>query len=212
MSEDLPGIASTARLNSKSNGVLRQNGLIRALAEICREELIREKWLIAPSLRVGQQWLDRVALDGQPVLNARVKTFKVLAIELAAQEMAHSGFSLVSNSASLIIVDRIIDRLGEKSATYISSLPRSIRLCSLILSAITSLRLAGVGSDRLEPSCFEEPAKAQDLIYILSEYLLALRRKSLVDYAEALRIAAQRCIPRVMAGSFGRNLAGSRGP
>jgi len=190
--EDLPGIATTGRLNSKSKCVFRQNRLVRELAKICREELIREKWLIAPSLRVGQQWLDRVALDGRPVLNARVKTFKVLAIELAAQEMARNGFSLVSNSASLIIVDRIIDRLAEKSATYISSLPKSMGLCSLILSAITSLRLAGVGSERLEPSCFEEPAKAQDLIYILNEYLLALRRKNFVDYAEALRIAAQR--------------------
>ena len=187
MAGDFASIQLTA-----SKRALPRNRLVEGLAAICREELIREKWLIAPSLRVGQQWLDRVALDGQSVLNARVKTFKVLAIELAAREMARNGFSFVSNSAALIIVDRIIDRLGKKSATYISSLPKSIRLCSLIISAISSLRLAGLGPEELEQSCFEEPVKAQDLTYILDEYVETLRRKNLLDYAEALRIAAQR--------------------
>ena len=122
MDEDLTGIANQARGNTKSGRVLEQNRLIQALGDICREELIQEKWLIAPSLRVGQQWLDRVALDGQPILNARIKTFKVLAIELAANEMAGKGFSFVSNTAALIILDRILTELGKKSTVYISSL------------------------------------------------------------------------------------------
>ncbi len=192
MDEDFTGIASAARGNSKSDRVLEQNRLIQALADIFREELIQEKWLIAPSLRVGQQWLDRVALHGQPILNARIKTFKVLAIELAASEMAGKGSSLVSNTAALIVLDRILNELGKESTVYISSLPRSLRLCSTVLSAITSLRLAGIGSERLDTSCFEEPAKAADLIYILDEYVNALRRRNLVDYAEALRIGTRR--------------------
>ena len=163
MDEDFTGIASAARGNSKSDRVLEQNRLIQALADICREELIQEKWLIAPSLRVGQQWLDRVALDGQPILNTRIKTFKVLAIELAAREMAGKGFSFVSSTAALIILDRILNELGKKSAVYLSSLPRSLRLCSTVLSAITSLRLAGIGSERLDPAVLKNPRRPQTL-------------------------------------------------
>ncbi len=191
MDRDFSRIPSAACGNSNSNRALEQNRLILALSEICREDLVTEKWLIAPSLRVGQQWLDRVALSGQPVLNARIKTFKVLAIELAAREMALSGLSLVSNTPALVMLDRILDELGKKSTAYFSSLPRSFRLCSTVLSAITSLRLAGIDTERLDPTCFEEPSKAEDLTYILEEYVNALHRRNLVDYAEALKISAR---------------------
>ncbi len=33
------------------------NQLTTALAEVCREHVLEEKWLIVPSRRVGYQWL-----------------------------------------------------------------------------------------------------------------------------------------------------------
>ena len=35
------------------------NTLASELATVCRDHLLSEKWLIAPSRRVGHQWLDR---------------------------------------------------------------------------------------------------------------------------------------------------------
>jgi len=184
---------AAAGLSQKSKQTSAMNHLTQALAQVCRDELIREKWLVAPSLRVGHQWLDSVALGGQAVLNTRVKTFRVLAMELAAAEMARTSVSLVSSMRALVIVDRILDRLDQDFA-YLSSLPRTIHLCSIVLSAITSLRLARVESSKLDPTCFEEPAKAADLKYLLDEYASILRENDLVDYADVLRIAAQELV------------------
>ena len=48
--------------------VMRLNKLTQEISLVCRDHLLEEKWLIAPSLRVGHQWLDNVALNGRPVV------------------------------------------------------------------------------------------------------------------------------------------------
>lgn len=40
------------------------NRLCRELAAVCRSAPLDEKWLLASSIRVGQQWLDQVAWAG----------------------------------------------------------------------------------------------------------------------------------------------------
>lgn len=63
------------------------NTFAAALAAICQEAPLTEKWLVAPSLRIGYQWLDRIALAGRPVFNVRVFTLTGLALDLAAAAM-----------------------------------------------------------------------------------------------------------------------------
>ena len=57
----------------------------QSLAKTCQENLLTEKWLIAPSLRVGHQWLEAIVRGGQPAVNVRVNTIKGLALDLAAR-------------------------------------------------------------------------------------------------------------------------------
>ena len=52
---------------------------IQELARVCREHLLEEKWLIAPSRRVGYQWLEAVTRAGQAAVNVHVKTLRRLA-------------------------------------------------------------------------------------------------------------------------------------
>ena len=78
-------------MNPKPSGAQHVNRLARELARICQERLLEEKWLIAPSLRVGHQWIDTVTLANGPVLNVRIKTLKALALDLAGPEMARAG-------------------------------------------------------------------------------------------------------------------------
>jgi hypothetical protein len=63
---------------------MKLNRLLYGLARICRERLLEEKWLIAPSLRVGYQWLDTVTRSGQATINVRVKTLKGMVLDIAA--------------------------------------------------------------------------------------------------------------------------------
>src|ERR1017187_8489510 len=50
------------------------NVLIKELSNVCRDRLLDEKWVVAPSLRAGHEWLAAVARAGQPVVNGHVKT------------------------------------------------------------------------------------------------------------------------------------------
>jgi hypothetical protein len=62
------------------------NRFVDSLADYCGAHVLTEKWVLAPSLRVGHQWLESVARRGQPVLNAHVKSFQSFALDLAAAE------------------------------------------------------------------------------------------------------------------------------
>ena len=165
------------------------NVLVRELSRVCQEHLLAEKWLLAPSLRVGHQWLDTVTLAAGPVLNVRIKTLKGLALDLAGPKMAESGLSLITATGSLILVDRILHQMRSTSSGYLSSLPPSPTLSRTVYSAIDAIRLAGLNADDLHPQCFEAPEKSKDLALILTEYLQILGGKRLIDYAAALRMA-----------------------
>ena len=60
------------------------NAFTASLAGLCASRPLDEKRLIAPSRRVGNQWLEAAARAGQPVLNVRVETLRSLAVGLAA--------------------------------------------------------------------------------------------------------------------------------
>ena len=68
----------------------------QSLSKNLPRESLTEKWLIAPSLRVGHQWLEAIVRGGQPAVNVRVNTIKGLALDLAAPEMADKKASLIT--------------------------------------------------------------------------------------------------------------------
>jgi ATP-dependent helicase/nuclease subunit B len=166
------------------------NQLSQSLADCCRQHLLHEKWLLAPTLRVGHQWLESVARSGQPVVNARVMTVKSMAVDLAARELAALHVTLASARASAMLVDqtlRTLQRQGELQ--YLPRLETSVGLSQAVLSSLQALRLAGLSATELRGDRFEVPSKAADLTRILGSYLALLQADKLVDYAEVLQIA-----------------------
>lgn len=144
---------------------------------------------MAPSLRVGHQWVDSLTQRGAPVLNLRIKTFKGTALEIAGPEMTRRCVSLISDLGGTIFVDRILHRMRDNPSGYFASLPPSPALSKSMFSAVKALRMAGMGVDRLHEQCFEVPAKGTDLVFVLGEYLRELEEKNLVDYSDVLAIA-----------------------
>ena len=53
--------------------------LIDELARVCGEQPLVEKVLVAPSLPIGHQLLERLAREGHPWMNLRVETVRTLA-------------------------------------------------------------------------------------------------------------------------------------
>ena len=93
--------------------------LTGGLAALCRDRLLDEKWLLAPTLRVGHQWLEAVTRTGQPAVNVHVKTLRSMALDLAAPEMTARKLQLLSGRAGPMLVDRVFRRLRTEGLAYL---------------------------------------------------------------------------------------------
>jgi ATP-dependent helicase/nuclease subunit B len=168
------------------------NHLTQCLAEICQRQRLQEKWLLAPSMRVGHQWLDAMTRAGHFAVNVRVKTLKSVALALAAPRMAEQQLKLLSDWAGVLLVDRLFRRLRSGGLDYLGGLEPSLDLAETIYRSLESLRLAGMPPASVDPARFEVSAKGRAVRRILEEYLAQLAADKLVDYAGVLRMAASR--------------------
>ena len=165
--------------------------LVQEISGLCRSRTLAEKWLIAPSRRVGNQWAECVARNGQANVNLRIKTLKSLATELAGQEMVARKVCLLAEQAGPLLIDQVFRRL-KAGLRYLGNLPPSTGLAETMFRSIQDIRLAGLTPDQIVPRRFEVSAKGQDLLQILGGYLDELKSQGLVDYASVLQLATSR--------------------
>ena len=167
------------------------NRLAESIKGFCAAHVLEEKWLLAPSLRIGFQWLDAVTRSGQPVLNARVKTITGLALEIAAPEMERRDLSMLRGVRAELLVDGLLARLREKGG-YLARLDGSPGLVRAAAATLRDLRLSGLAAAELSPRLFEVTSKGREIISLLSAYEEELSSRRLIDLAGVLRLAAQR--------------------
>lgn len=168
------------------------NCLTQALASICKDHLLDEKKVVAPSLRAGHAWLDAVTWSGQCVANARTVTLRGLALELADPELTRRGLRLISTQGGAIIADQVLNRLKGQVPAYLTRLPITPALCRSVYASIRDLRVAGVGADEIAPRAFEQRDKGEEFAAIMNGFLASLEHLGLVDYAGALDLALER--------------------
>ena len=65
-----------------------------------------EKVLVAPSLPIGHQLLERLAREGHPWMNLRVETVRTLAHGLVGADLAREGQRLLSRAQALALVEQ----------------------------------------------------------------------------------------------------------
>lgn len=168
------------------------NTLTNSLVTLCRGHVLVEKWLLAPSLRVGHEWIEAATRrTGQAIVNARVKTLESLALELASPAMARLGVRLVSPQGEMVLIDQVWGRRArsKRARGYLFSLNPSAGLFRSLLSSLRDLRLGGLDADGLPPESFEVAAKGEELRLLASDFRTAMRKRGWVDYAEVLRLA-----------------------
>jgi ATP-dependent helicase/nuclease subunit B len=163
--------------------------LIESLAEHCQRHLLAEKWLIAPSLRIGRQWVEQVVRRGIPVVNLHVKTLPRLARDLT--ERFRPGVGFLSARGSAILLDRLISRLRQAGSPYLAALRPGAGLAQAIHDSLAALRLAGVQEKQLISRCFEDAGKAAELRKLLRAYTTELEARNLLDQAGCLQAASQ---------------------
>ena len=167
------------------------NRLTTDLRSLCSNRPLEEKRLLAPSLRVGRQWLDTVTRAGSPVFNVRIMTVTGFALELAAPEMEKRGLTFAGDTRLGLVLEELLAQRREE-AGYLGRLGPSPGLARMVASSFRDLRLAGVTAGDLEPKRFEVPAKGEELASLFAAYDERLRSLALADLPAALRMAERR--------------------
>jgi len=164
------------------------NLFLRELAEIAQQQLLTTKWLLAPSLRVGNQWLESVVRTGQPVVGFRVLTPAHLAMDLAAGPLAKQQLRLLPHFVAGFLMD---DLLAHRETTYLKRTEHSPNLANAILGTIAEIRLSGLQLKDLETAGFEAKGKGTDLCNLLADYQNYLAEINVLDRAGMLQLAIE---------------------
>jgi len=167
----------------------RFNRQLDELASVFNRNRTGEKWIMAPSLRTGFQWLDRLAWHGVPVLNARVKTFPALVLDLCSPEMERLGLSYLNSLGAEFLMDGIIEGFHQERGGYVFGLERTPGLVRTMLRGVFDLRMSGVTLKDLRQGDFEVKTKGKEIKEVLKAFEGELNNRSLIDYAGALHLA-----------------------
>ncbi|UCF30959.1 MAG: hypothetical protein JSV26_00550 [bacterium] len=166
------------------------NRFISNLAGICRHHLLAEKWLIAPNLRVGHQWIEQVARSGQPAVNLRVTT--VLGLALQFLSSAGREVTLLPGQAHEFMVDRLWDGLKDKQKDpYLATIQVTPGFLSRLSFTISDLRMAGVTAGQMDAGHFEVGAKGLEVAALYGAYCRQLDALDIYDSARVLEEAAR---------------------
>jgi ATP-dependent helicase/nuclease subunit B len=169
------------------------NRLTQALAEVCREHVLDEKWLVAPARREYDQWRETIARAGTPVANLQPMSLPKMALHLAGPAMAARGATLASKVWCEALVDAACRTLARDDGYLLSGDPDP-GLARALAAAVRELRLGDLSPGDLAEKRFEVPEKGRELAAILAAYVEALAQHGLVDYADVCRIAAERVV------------------
>lgn len=177
------------------------NSFTRVLRDVCGKDPLREKWVLAPSLRIAQQWIDRAALSGQPVLDAHAKTLRGVAVDIAAPRIAVSGLTFLSSTRSEVLLDELLGRLRSSEKNALARLHPSSSLTEVLRRTIRDIRLARLSSRDISATAaraekrgglFDDGLKGEQVIKLLGWYEEELDKGDFIDYAGALRVAIDR--------------------
>lgn len=145
-------------------------------------------WLVAPSRRVGNQWLETLARTGVPSADVHVTTLSALAYDIIADTLAARGLRLAPPRAKVAAIERLLgaNRAALPSFADATGAPR--RLAERVLHSIESLRAAGI-APREVTRTLGGSAKARDLALLMERYDADLAALHLVDVAGELVMA-----------------------
>ncbi len=170
--------------------------------ERATETVADPAWLIAPSRRIGHQWLETLVRLGHGIANVHVTTVSALAFDIVADALAATGTTLAPPRAKLVAVERVLDESRPDLRSFAGAEGSLRRLAERVLSSLESLRAAGLAPRDVARSLGRSD-KAHDLGLLLERYTAALRAMNLTDQAGEIALA----IAEVEAGRVPSALA-----
>jgi ATP-dependent nuclease, subunit B len=119
------------------------NTLVKGIIAACRDNPFQEKLLLAPSSRIGRQWLDQAASYGLLAVNIRIGGVTRLIRDLAGPGLNVAGLNHPTPVERYAIIKNILasDRTG---VGYFSSLKPTLSVLRMMDHSFSDLANAGV--------------------------------------------------------------------
>lgn len=149
-----------------------ETSFIGRLGAALRHEPLREKVLLAPTYRVGRQWLDRLALLGGGVANVRVAPLSRFVLDFAMPVLRERGLhpGRKEEKARLIAHALTGQSVDSGDGGYFTRLPANLNLALNMLSSLEEMEDASVGASPTFGAKLVSREKGDELSGLLSRY------------------------------------------
>ena len=179
--------------------------IVAALGAIEAETATPATWVIAPSRRVGNEWLETLVRTGHLVTNVHVTTLSALAFDIVADRLAAEGLMLAPPRAKLVAVERVLAESRDELRSFTAAAGSTRRLAERLLQSLEALRNAGLSSRDVARG-LRHSNKAHDLCVLLDRYVAALGDMNLIDQAGELVLAIEQVQAGKLPAKFSRLL------
>jgi RecB family exonuclease len=162
---------------------------VTQLAELCRAELTRAKWVIAPTHTLGHTLGERLALAGAGWSNVRFTTPLDLALPMAAPFLVERGVDPAPDGIGPALIMRLLLELPSTVPVYFRDLAEQPQMADALWATIAELRMAGITAAALPREAFASERKHAELRALLAGYEQHLAERRLADRALVYREA-----------------------
>ncbi len=162
---------------------------LRALCTILKDDPLKNRALLAPSMAAGLDTLEAAAALGTEWINVKPVTLYNLALSAALPELDKKGITPASEIQTRALLEECIVESSDVS-------PDSHGMISLIRSAVLELRAHGIRSGSLPTDAYKDRGLADVVRKIMKRFEEKLSDCRLADRAEVFETAAkQKNIP-----------------
>ena len=162
-------------------------------------------WLVAPSRRVGNEWIETLSRTGHPTANLHVTTLSALAYDIVADSLAAESLTLASRRARLVAVEQLLIEHRGRLGAFAGPGGSLQRLAERVLHSLEALREAGLTPTDVKRG-LRPSEKTRDLALLLELYGAKLRQMNLIDVAGELKRATEHARAGKLPDSLGRVL------
>lgn len=159
------------------------------LAELCRAERTRAKWVVVPTHTLGHTLGERLALEGTGWANVRFTTPLDLALPMAAPFLVERGVDPAPDGIGPALIMRLLLELPPTVPAYFRGLAEQPQMAEALWATLAELRMAGQAAATLPREAFANAGKHAELQALLASYERHLAERRLADRAEVYREA-----------------------
>lgn len=169
----------------------RPNLFIQNLAQAVSDRLMIPKLLVAPSHRVGRQWLDQVACLTGSVVNVRTTSIRRLMMEYARPALDVDAIRPAQKEELIRMIGLAVAGLAgkDKNGGYFASLPPSLSFTESLLRSLEDLENADIKSGRSLAGKLVTQEKIEEMTSLIAGFRLAKRKANVAGTVEVARAA-----------------------